>query len=226
MYTLIRSSRKTIALKVLKDGTLQVKAPRQVSQSEIERFIEEKSDWIAKRTAQVKSAEDFEISDGSWIRVLGVDIPVLAVPDGRFEFKRAVKLDHSVITIPAGADPKTVKRGIVNIYRKLAEDIILQRAAWYEAVMDLHPTKVRINNAASRWGSCSSKKSINFSWRLVMADGKAIDSVVIHELAHIKYMNHSKAFWNLVEQYCPDYKIQRKKLNRLSEKLMAENWDV
>ena len=59
MYTLIRSSRKTIALKVLKDGTLQVKAPKQVSQSEIERFIEEKSDWIAKRTAQVKSAEDF-----------------------------------------------------------------------------------------------------------------------------------------------------------------------
>ena len=226
MYTLIRSNRKTIALKVLKDGTLQVKAPRQASREEIEKFIDEKSDWIAKRTAQAVSAQDFEIADGSWLRVLGVDIQVLAVPDGHFEFKRAVKLNHSVITIPTGADPKTVKAEIVKMYRELAEDVILKRAAWYETVMDLHPSKVRINNAGGRWGSCSSKKSVNFSWRLIMADGKAIDSVVIHELAHIKYMNHSKDFWHLVEQFCPDYKVQRKKLNRLSEKLMGENWDV
>ena len=120
MYTLIRSNRKTIALKVLKDGTLQVKAPRQASREEIEKFIDEKSDWIAKRTAQAVSAQDFEIADGSWLRVLGVDIPVLAVPDGHFEFKRAVKLNHSVITIPTGADPKTVKAEIVKMYRELA----------------------------------------------------------------------------------------------------------
>ncbi|MGN0194789.1 MAG: M48 family metallopeptidase, partial [Pseudoramibacter sp.] len=81
-------------------------------------------------------------------------------------------------------------------------------------------------NASHRWGSCSSKKSINFSWKLMMADGEAIDSVVVHELCHLRYLNHSKAFWQLVAQYCPDYQKQRKKLNQLSEKLMSENWEL
>jgi predicted metal-dependent hydrolase len=224
-YQLIRSRRKTISMQVKKDGTLEVKAPDNIDQKEIDRFVEERADWIEKRKGQAEAARNFEIKDGSWLTILGVQIPVLSVPDGEFAFKRAVKLDHSLVTIPEGADQKTIKREIIKIYKNLAEEIIFQRVAWYEQLMQLHPSKVRISNASRRWGSCSSKKSLNFSWKLVMADGKAIDSVVVHELCHLRYMNHSKSFWQLVAQYCPDYKEQRAKLNKLSEKLMGENWE-
>ncbi|MCH4072649.1 M48 family metallopeptidase [Pseudoramibacter sp.] len=225
-YQLIRSRRKTIAVQVKKDGTVEVKAPNTMAQSDIDRFVEEKSEWISKRKQQAELARNFEIKDGSWITVFGVEIPVLAVPDGQFEFKRAVKLDHSLMTIPEEADQNTIKREIIKIYKDLAEEIIFQRVAWYEQRMQLYPSKVRISNASRRWGSCSSKKSINFSWKLAMADGKAIDSVVVHELCHLRYMNHSKSFWQLVAQYCPDYQEQRAKLNQLSEKLLSENWEL
>ncbi|MGN0194818.1 MAG: M48 family metallopeptidase, partial [Pseudoramibacter sp.] len=162
-YQLIQSRRKTISMQVKKDGTLEVKAPVNIDKKEIDRFVEERAAWIQKRKQQAEAARKFEIKDGSWVTVLGVQIPILAVPDGHFEFKRAVKLDHSLITIPEGADQKTIKREIIGIYKKLAEEIIFQRVAWYEQVMQLHPSKVRISNASHRWGSCSSKKSINFS---------------------------------------------------------------
>lgn len=66
--------------------------------------------------------------------------------------------------------------------------------------------KIKITSAKTRWGSCTSQKNLNFSYRLIGAEKEAIDYVIIHELAHLKYMNHSKIFWNHVWEMMPDYK--------------------
>jgi len=71
---------------------------------------------------------------------------------------------------------------------------------------------LRITNARKRWGSCSVKGNLNFTWRLIMAPLQVIDYVVVHELVHIKEKNHSKNFWNHVSSYLPDYKQKRKEL--------------
>jgi len=100
-----------------------------------------------------------------------------------------------------------------------------ERVAHYKEIMGVSPAAVKINGAKTRWGSCSAKKSLNFSWRLIMADDAAIDYVVVHELAHMFEMNHSERFWAIVAGVLPDYKERRKRLKELQRRLNAENWE-
>jgi len=92
--------------------------------------------------------------------------------------------------------------------------------------MGLSPNSLKINSAKTRWGSCSSKANLNFSWMLMMADDEVIDYIVVHELAHLRQMNHSPQFWEIVEKYIPDYKERKKRLKLLQLKLNEEDWEV
>ena len=93
-----------------------------------------------------------------------------------------------------------------------AKEIIPARVAYYSRIMNVTPTAVKIGGAKTRWGSCSGKNSLNFSWRLMLTNDDAIDYVVVHELAHILEHNHSKRFWAVVENVMPDYRERRKGL--------------
>ncbi len=97
--------------------------------------------------------------------------------------------------------------------RQQAAAVIPARVAYYSAMMGLVPTGVKITGAQKRFGSCSGKNSLCFSWRLMQYPAEAIDYVVVHELAHIRYHNHSRDFYRLIEQYMPDYR-QRQALLR------------
>ena len=98
-------------------------------------------------------------------------------------------------------------------YKKQARQVITERVEKYAELYGYVYKRIRITSARTRWGSCSSKGSLNFPWRLVMAPMHIIDYVVIHELVHIKEQNHSKVYWNKVEQIMPDYKERRAWLN-------------
>lgn len=93
--------------------------------------------------------------------------------------------------------------------RTLAAEVIPRRVAYYSALMGLTPTSVRITSAQKRFGSCSGKNGLCFSWRLMQYPPEAIDYVVVHELAHIRHHNHSAAFHALVAQYLPDHRAWR-----------------
>ncbi len=95
--------------------------------------------------------------------------------------------------------------------KAMAKEIIPPKVEKYAKIMGVFPEHVSINSAKTRFGSCSSKKRLNFSCRLMNYDERAIDYVVVHELAHLKHLNHSKNFWAFVEKFMPDYK-ERKKL--------------
>ena len=83
---------------------------------------------------------------------------------------------------------------------------------------------VKINSARTRWGSCTSNRNINLSLFLVMAPEGAVDYCIIHELSHLKHMDHSAAFWRLVASRCPDYKERREELKALNSRLVREKW--
>lgn len=93
--------------------------------------------------------------------------------------------------------------------RALAASVIPARVAYYSKLMGLVPTGVRVTGAEKRFGSCSGKNSLCFSWRLMQYPPEAIDYVVVHELAHIRHHNHSAAFHALVAQYSPDHRERR-----------------
>ena len=86
------------------------------------------------------------------------------------------------------------------------------RVEHFAARMGVRPTGVKITSAKSRFGSCSGKNSLCFSWRLMAYPPEAVDYVVVHELAHITVKNHSRAFYRLVEQYLPDWRERRELL--------------
>lgn len=94
----------------------------------------------------------------------------------------------------------------ISVMRNKAKKIIPERVLYYSKIMGVSPTAVKINSAKTRYGSCSAKNSLNFSLYLMDKDERFIDYVVVHELAHIRHHNHSKAFYDFVEKFIPDYK--------------------
>ncbi|WP_419821249.1 M48 family metallopeptidase [Anoxybacterium hadale] len=168
-YNLVRSKRKTLALYVRQDGSLEVRAPLKTSKGYIEDFIKQKQDWI--------TATRSKLSD-------------------RQETKKTVQI--------SAADAAR--------YKKQAKEYLQLKCRYYSELMGLRPSAVRINSAKTRWGSCNGKGEINFTFRLIFAPEELIDYVVVHELAHLKEMNHSSSFWAVVEQTMPDYRERRKRL--------------
>lgn len=96
--------------------------------------------------------------------------------------------------------------------KRQAQEILPAKTAYYGRIMGVAPTSVKITSAKKRFGSCSAKNGICYSYHLMEYPEKAIDYVVVHELAHIKHKNHSKAFYATVAKYLPDYKDRIKLL--------------
>ena len=99
----------------------------------------------------------------------------------------------------------------IKILRDKAKTVLPEKVKYYSSIMDVYPKSIKINSAKKRYGSCSGENNINFSLFLMDKDERFIDYVVVHELAHIKHHNHSKAFYGFIESFMPDYK-ERKKL--------------
>lgn len=105
-------------------------------------------------------------------------------------------------------------------YRDAAQQYIPMRAAYYQQFLDVDYQKITIRDQKTRWGSCSSKGTLSFNFRLMLAPPPVLDYVVVHELCHLIHMNHSKDFWNAVGSIIPNYKESRKWLRDHGEKLM------
>lgn len=90
--------------------------------------------------------------------------------------------------------------------KKKTQEIVLERVEYFSALMGVHPSRVSVNSAKKRFGSCSSEGNINFSFRLCLYPPEVIDYIVVHELAHMIELNHSPRFWNIVEKYIPNYR--------------------
>ena len=105
-------------------------------------------------------------------------------------------------------------------YRDAAKRYIYERVEYYLPLTGGHYSSIRIGDQKTRWGSCSSNGTLSFSWRLMLAPPRVLDYVVIHELCHLTYMNHSTAFWRKVESIDPDYKEHRRWLKENGDSLI------
>lgn len=215
-YILKRSRRKTLVAYALDDGTIEVRAPMKMPKSEIDRFILEREGtlkkYIASQLEKNERKNSFELKIGSQILFLGE----------KYEISRGAKTEirDNAFFVTEGS----IKNQVTALYRLAAEQIINNRVAYFSQITGHTPKSIKINAAKSRWGSCSSKGTVNFSWFLVMANPRAVDYVIIHELSHMKHMNHSEAFWREVAKYEPEYKQCRRELKELSLKLQTEQW--
>jgi predicted metal-dependent hydrolase len=213
---LVRSKRRTIALIVERDGTFTVRAPLRVPQAEIDSFIQQKADWIMRAREKIKSAQPVlkkQYTDGETFLFLGSLFELKLV-----ERQKPALQFNDGFTFSQSAREKG-EAYLVRWYKERAFEIISERAREYSQRHGFTPGQVKISSAKTRWGSCSSTGTLNFTWRLVMAPLEVIDYVVAHELAHLRVKNHSRKFWKLVGTICPDYKRHRKWLRENGEKL-------
>ena len=222
-YALVRSRRKTLAIYITREATVEVRAPLHMPVGYIDRFVASKEAWIITHLHRREAARDakaaFSLDYGDTIQIAGQARPITAREGGRAGF------DGDVVYFPPGLAPAQIKSEVVTLYRRMAKQHLADRIAVYAAQMGVAPTGFRVTGAKTRWGSCSAKKSLNFSWRLMMADLDVIDYVVVHELAHIFELNHSPRFWAHVEQAMPDYHVHKAKLKQLQEVLAWQDWD-
>ena len=212
---LVRSKRKTLALIVETDGTLTVRAPQRMKEADIRHFIETKADWIKRKQAKAWEAAVYlrKYVDGESFWYLGENI-LLCIVAGK---KPALVLD-GLFKLSASAQPKA-EAVFTAWYRKRARTVLTERVEFFSRGYGFKAGRIRISSARTRWGSCSSKGTLSFTWRLVMAPMNVVDYVVVHELCHLTAMNHSKAFWAEVEKILPDYKERRKWLKNNGTKL-------
>ena len=222
-YILTRSKRKTVAIHI-RDGLVQVRAPVKTPIANIERFILSKEDWINEKLAQskerVEKKESFVVDYGGRLLYKGEYFPLIAREGCHIGFDE----EEKCFFVPPGYSAEQVRAHCIDIYKLLAKRDLSRRVEFFSEKMNLFPAAVKINSAKTRWGSCSSKRNVNFSWMLIMADEEVIDYIVVHEIAHIKQMNHSAEFWDVVSQFAPNFEDCRARLKKLQLKLNEEDW--
>lgn len=214
--TLIRSNRRTVALILERDGSLTVRAPKRAAMRDIQNFVHEKADWIERSREKLKAIVTVpkkEFADGETFPFLGRDYELRLIPHQR----QTLHFD-SGFTLKASARPRG-EAVFTQWYRSQALTIFTERVTYYATLHGFSPKQVKVNSAKTRWGSCSTNGTINFTWRLVMAPIDVIDYVVIHELVHLRVKDHSQRFWQAVERLCPKYKAHRIWLRDHGEKL-------
>lgn len=213
----MRSRRRTIALVVGRDATLTVRAPHSVSLAYIEELINGKRAWILYKQAEMLKRgviREKIYVHGEKFLFLGKEYS-LRIYDG---IKIAIDDIRDEILFPEqylSSAQEMMKRW----YKKQAAGILGVRLRVLMEKTGWKCESMKITSAVSRWGSCTNKNAINFSWRLIMARPSAIEYVIVHELAHTVEHNHSSRFWHHVSSVFPSYKIEEKWLKENSGRL-------
>jgi predicted metal-dependent hydrolase len=213
---IIRSRRRTIALEITPAATLIVRAPLRAPSDYIEEIIRQKHSWIVRKFDEMKQrplTSGHEYTEGEIFLFLGREYPLHILQDRNMTIERSDKLYVSRTLLP------DLKNHIKRWYREEAHKEIQARCMWFSLKTGHVPTTIRITNARQRWGSCSQRGGLNFSWRLIQAPPEIVDYVVVHELVHISQPDHSRKFWNKVQEILPDYERRRKWL-RENERLL------
>lgn len=221
-YYLDKKKIKNINIRIKPDGTIYLSCPIKMKSEEAEKFLIQKSDWILKQQIKLnlynEQKEKCEFKDGGKVYFLGKLYNLKIVPYKSNE----VEISDTNITIYIKDKyvqnieyikkyyNKWLKEKSFEIYNELVEKYQRQMSKYVKCF-----PQIEVKVLKTRWGSCMPfKNKVTFNLSLIKTPIECVEYVVVHELAHFKYQNHSKKFYNLVEQYIPDWKERRKILNK------------
>ena len=216
-YALRRARRRSIGFVVGPEG-LAVSAPRWVGVAEIEAALREKSAWILRKLHEQRerahrmAAARVDWRDGTTIPFLGESVIVVLDPRVTGAVLEAAAnalpgLTHLTLHVglPQHARAEQIREAVQSWLQRQARRIFEERCAFFAERLSVRIKRLSLSSAATRWGSASADGSIRLNWRLVHFALPVIDYVVTHELAHLREMNHSAAFWGVVRSVLPDY---------------------
>ncbi|GHA64023.1 hypothetical protein GCM10009007_00430 [Formosimonas limnophila] len=218
-YRIERTRRRTVGMLIDENG-LRVRAGARVPIAEIERILHSRADWIIKHLRGMKDkprltlVPSLMIENGDVLNILGVATQIFwqeRVP--KFNSTDAKNWLYQAGTtrqiILRKVTPERQEQTMVDALTLILLAYLHQRAEQYAMQWQLNYRSIGLSNAKTLWGTCKSDGSLRLNWRLVFLDASLVDYVLAHELAHTVEMNHSRAFWAVVEKLCPDYKKRR-----------------
>ena len=216
-----RSRRKSIGFLVGADG-LVVRAPNWVPLREVDAAVQEKGTWIVAKLQQFKErqTEQFqkaiEWRHGAEVPFLGrtVQLCVLERGVGRVHGQDLAPEQVLPVTVPPGASVTQVRDAAQVWLKKQAKALFEERLKHFAPQLGVRWQKLSLSSASTRWGSARTDGHIRLNWRLIHLPISQIDYVVVHELAHLREMNHSPRFWETVGEVMPDYAERRKALRQ------------
>lgn len=219
-YLLVRSSRRSIGMEVSALG-LTVRAPLRASHTVIESVLREKTRWILQklsdRAVRVDSTPRVHWQDGSSMPFLGGELQLRLHPQApRTGELLSIGPQRWVLHLRADveASAEQVRAVVAAWWLRHARQLLTERLQHYAPAVGVQWRSLRLSNARTRWGSAKADGSIMLNWRLLHYRLPVLDYVVIHELAHLRHMDHSPRFWAVVESVCPDYLQLRQALKQ------------
>jgi predicted metal-dependent hydrolase len=220
-YGLVRARRRTLGILIGHRG-VEVRAPRWTTLGEIERFLREKETWIWRHLSMRREErKSFLWNDGDSLPVFGQPVSLEIRRVATKPRERLVFLEDDRLVAQIRADDGVEKlRDLVQAW--LREKLLAtstERVQFYSGRMAVPTPSIRLTNARTRWGSCSARGRVSLNWRLVHMPARLIDYVVAHEITHLREMNHSARFWNLLEEIYPHCRDARHELNALEKQL-------
>lgn len=211
-YVLVRRrGRRGVGLRVDENG-LTVSAPSTMPLVRIEALVRESERWVLRKVEEWRARQVPPVRwhDGAELPFLGEALVLRLHAAARPVAER--EGGELLVKAPAQAGESAIRLAVVGWYRRVALPFLSERVASLAERAAIAPPRVFVSSAMARWGSCNSRREVRLAWRLVKAPPPLIDYVVCHELAHLRHMNHSRAFWAEVERQCPEYRALRRQL--------------
>ncbi len=220
-YELRRARRRSIGFCIGAEG-LTVSAPRWVGVADVEAALREKAPWILRKLHEQRergqrvAAARVDWRGGTSLPFLGQSLVLVldpqatgAVLKGADETSPGAPALRLHLGLPQGADPAQIRDTVQSWLQRQARRVFEERCALYAPRLGVRMKRLTLSSAATRWGSASADGSIRLNWRLVHFGLPVIDYVVTHELAHLREMNHSPAFWDVVRNALPEFEAAR-----------------
>ena len=212
--------RKTVSIQVNPFG-IKVRSNYWLTIYEIKQFLLKNKLWIKKKVNEQKSKVKNKLDlINNQEMLLGGKRFILKITS---DIKPEPKIENNLLCLSNHIDILksfgTLREQLQIIVKEYAYNLLLEKTKSFSLIMSVNPVSIKIKDYRSRWGSCSYKGDISYNWKIIFAPIEVIDYLIIHELSHLIFFNHSKEFWLKVEEFQPNFKNYRKWLKNNSYKL-------
>jgi predicted metal-dependent hydrolase len=217
-FNLEYRKRKTVEISVEAPDVVNVVAPDVMKEDEILEVVKKKASWIIQKLFLLNSIETTPIKreyvNGESFMYFGRNYSLKILIDENVKKPEVRLCRGKFYVIVNKKDESIIKKALEEWYRQKTYQKIQERLKYYQRFFDKKPTAIKVKEQKKRWGSCTSRDEILFNWRCAMARSDAFDYILVHEMCHLYYKNHSKDFWILLSKVIPDYEKRREWLRK------------
>lgn len=207
-------NRKTMSILIEPPKDITVMAPIDAKEEEIKAVVKSKGAWIVQKLFEFRNIEskivNREFVNGESFMYLGRNYSLQIHVDETLQNNSSVKLFRGKFHVYVKEkNDELIKDAMEAWYREKTEEQVKKRIKYYQKFFNKKPSAIKVKEQKKRWASCTSNNELLFNWRCVMAKSTALDYIVVHEMCHMYYMNHSQEFWDLVASIISDYETRK-----------------